>query len=151
MRNPAYPHAPRPVDHQPDATAGYWHHSKQNTLPQPDMIGTYQRHNPFAPEGVKDRKALIIGGGIAGLAAAFYLIRDGHMPGANITVYDALPVSGGSMDGAGNPEDGYIVRGGREMNWNYDQLWDMLQDVQALELPEGYSACTSCSMSHSWS
>ena len=30
-----------------------------------------------------------IGGGIAGLAAAFYLIRDGHMPGANITVYDA--------------------------------------------------------------
>ena len=26
MRNPAYPHAPRPVDHQPDATAGYWHH-----------------------------------------------------------------------------------------------------------------------------
>ncbi len=139
MRNPAYPHAPRPVDHQPDATAGYWHHSKQNTLPQPDMIGTYQRHKPFAPEGVKDRKALIIGGGIAGLAAAFYLIRDGQMPGANITVYDALRVSGGSMDGAGNPEDGYIVRGGREMNWNYDQLWDMLQDVQALELPEGYS------------
>ena len=25
------------------------------------------------------------------------------------------------------------------MNWNYDNLWDMFQDVQALELPEGYS------------
>lgn len=25
------------------------------------------------------------------------------------------------------------------MNWNYDNLWDMFQDVQALELPKGYS------------
>ncbi|WP_204312201.1 oleate hydratase, partial [Raoultella planticola] len=24
-------------------------------------------------------------------------------------------------------------------NWNYDNLWDMFQDVQALELPKGYS------------
>jgi oleate hydratase len=33
----------------------------------------------------------------------------------------------------------YIVRGGREMNWNYDNFWDLFQDVPALELPEGYS------------
>ncbi len=46
-------------------------------------------------------------------------------------------IEGGSLDGAGDPENGYIVRGGREMNWNYDNLWDMFQDVQALELPEG--------------
>src|SRR5690606_19841799 len=43
------------------------------------------------------------------------------------------------LDGAGNAQDGYIVRGGREMNWNYDNFWDVFQDVPALELPEGYS------------
>ncbi|WP_255801626.1 oleate hydratase [Idiomarina loihiensis] len=74
-----------------------------------------------------------------GLAAAFYLIRDGHMPAENITILEEMSVEGGSMDGAGNPEDGYIIRGGREMNWNYDTLWDLFQDIPALELPEGYS------------
>lgn len=128
-----------PVQHEPDATAGYWHHSAHNTLPQPDMIGTYRRNRPQAPNAITGRKAYIIGSGIAGLAAAFYLIRDGHMPGENITVLDALDVAGGSMDGAGNAGEGYIIRGGREMNWNYDNFWDMFQDIPAVELPDGFS------------
>lgn len=61
------------------------------------------------------------------------------MPPAHITVLEEMDIEGGSMDGAGNPEDGYLIRGGREMNWNYDTLWDMFQDVPAVELPEGYS------------
>ncbi|MET3009659.1 oleate hydratase [Stenotrophomonas koreensis] len=125
--------------HEPDATAGYWHNSAANTLPPPDMIGNYQRFKPLPPPGVEQRKAWIVGSGIAGLAAAFYLIRDGHMPGKNITLIDALDIEGGSLDGSGNPEDGYLVRGGREMNWHYENLWDMFQDVPALELPEGFS------------
>jgi oleate hydratase len=122
-----------------DATAGYWGHNPQNTLPPPDMMGAYMRNRPFQADQVEGRKAWIIGSGIAGLAAAFYLIRDGGMPGENITVLDAMDVAGGSLDGAGNPDDGYIIRGGREMNWNYDNIWDMFQDVPALELPKGYS------------
>jgi len=65
--------------------------------------------------------------------------RHGHLPAKNITVVEDLHTEGGSLDGAGNPEEGYIIRGGREMNWNYDNLWDMFKDVPALELPEGYS------------
>ena len=122
-----------------DATAGYWHHRPENTLPPPDMMGAYMRNHPVPGNQVKGRKAWIIGSGIAGLAAAFYLIRDGGMAGEDITILDAMNVEGGSLDGAGNPADGYIIRGGREMNWNYDNLWDMFQDVQALELPDGYS------------
>ena len=122
-----------------DTTAGYWHHRPENTLPPPDMMGAYMRNRPVPGNQVKGRKAWIIGSGIAGLAAAFYMIRDGGMPGENITILDAMNVAGGSLDGAGNPDDGYIIRGGREMNWNYDNLWDMFQDVQALELPQGYS------------
>lgn len=121
-----------------DTTASYWHHSAENTLPPPDMMGAYMRNRPLAGQ-VKDRKAWIIGSGIAGLAAAFYMIRDGGMAGKDITILDAMQIEGGSLDGAGNPKDGYIIRGGREMNWNYDNLWDMFQDIQALELPEGYS------------
>ncbi|WP_137863014.1 MULTISPECIES: oleate hydratase [unclassified Sphingomonas] len=122
-----------------DATAGYWHHSAQNTLPPPDMMGAYMRNRPVPNNLVEGRRAWIIGSGIAGLAAAFYMIRDGGMAGEDITILDAMHIEGGSLDGAGNPEDGYIIRGGREMNWNYDNLWDMFQDVQALELPKGYS------------
>ncbi|WP_319797338.1 oleate hydratase [Nitrobacter sp.] len=122
-----------------DTIAGYWHHRPENTLPPPDMMGAYMRNRPVPGNQVKGRKAWIIGSGIAGLAAAFYMIRDGGMAGEDITILDAMNIEGGSLDGAGNPDDGYIIRGGREMNWNYDNLWDMFQDVQALELPEGYS------------
>jgi len=122
-----------------DTTAGYWCNSSGNTMPPPDMMGAYMRNRPVPSNQVEGRKAWIIGSGIAGLAAAFYMIRDGGMKGEDITILDALDIEGGSLDGAGNPDDGYIIRGGREMNWNYDNLWDMFQDVQALELPEGYS------------
>ncbi|GAA5234635.1 oleate hydratase [Verticiella sediminum] len=126
-------------EHQPDASRAYWRHRPDNTLPPPDMVGAYTRNRPLPAEGIANRKAWIIGGGIAGLAAAFYLIRDARMPAANITILENLAVEGGSLDGSGNAQEGYLVRGGREMNWNYDNLWDMFQDVPALELPEGYS------------
>ncbi|WP_374452220.1 oleate hydratase [Phenylobacterium sp.] len=122
-----------------DATAAYWRKGPHDTLPPPDMVGPYQRNRPVAPKAVKGRKAYIIGSGVGGLAAAFYMIRDGGMKGEDITILDALNVTGGSLDGAGDAEAGYIVRGGREMNWNYDNFWDLFQDVPALELPEGFS------------
>jgi oleate hydratase len=124
---------------EPDASREFWGNTAQNTLPPPDMVANYQRNRPLPTPGIEKRKAFIIGGGIAGLAAAFYLIRDAHMPAANITIIENLKVEGGSLDGAGNPQEGYIVRGGREMNWNYDNLWDMFQEVPALELPAGFS------------
>ena len=140
MTPPKFPEidAATPFHVEKDTTSGYWHHRPDNTLPPPDMMGAYMRNRPL-PSAVKGRKAWIIGSGIAGLAAAFYMIRDGGMKGEDITILDAMQIEGGSLDGAGNPEEGYIIRGGREMNWNYDNLWDMFQDIQALELPEGYS------------
>lgn len=131
--------APEGFEHEPDATSAFWSHKPLNTLPPSDFIAPYSRHKTLPTPGVEERKAWIIGGGIAGLAAAFYLIRDGHMPAKHITIFEEMDLAGGSMDGAGNPEVGYIVRGGREMNWNYDTLWDLFQDIPAAELPEGYS------------
>lgn len=67
-----------------DTTAGYWHHRPENTLPPPDMMGAYMRNRPVPGNQVEGRKAWIIGSGIAGLAAAFYLIRDGRMAGKTL-------------------------------------------------------------------
>jgi myosin-crossreactive antigen len=56
------------------------------------------------------RKAFLVGGGIASLSAAVFLIRDGGMPGKNITIFEALDIAGGSLDGAGGAEKGYVLR-----------------------------------------
>jgi hypothetical protein len=45
-----------------------------------------------------DTKVFLIGGGIASLAAAVFLIRDGGIPGCNITIRDELDTIGGSLD-----------------------------------------------------
>ena len=58
----------------------------------------YDRVNTRKPEGIDSKKAYIIGGGIAGLSAAAFLVRDAKMPGKNITIYDSLPVFGGSRE-----------------------------------------------------
>ena len=47
------------------------------------------------------RKAYLVGGGIASLAAAAFLIRDGGLAGSQITILEAGPVMGGSPAGAG--------------------------------------------------
>jgi len=41
------------------------------------------------------------------LAAAAFMIRDGNMPGENITVLEMASILGGSLDGAGDPAGGY--------------------------------------------
>ena len=41
--------------------------------------GTYEAFaHPLKPQGVDNKSAYIIGTGLAGLSAAFYLVRDGH-------------------------------------------------------------------------
>jgi len=62
---------------------------------------------------IKDRKAYIIGGGVAGVAAAAFLIKDAGMKGGNIIIIDRESVSGGGFDGQGSAEHGYLSRGYR--------------------------------------
>ena len=40
----------------------------------------------------------LVGGGIGSMAAAAFVIRDGGVLGRNITIYESLPVLGGSLD-----------------------------------------------------
>ena len=43
-----------------------------------------------------ERKAHLVGSGIANLAAAAYLIKDGGFPGANISIYEEESLTGRS-------------------------------------------------------
>ena len=63
-----------------------------------------------------DRKAYFVGGGIGSMAAAFFLIRDAGFSGKDIIILEDLNIEGGSMDGSGNPQTGYMCRGGRMLN-----------------------------------
>lgn len=96
----------------------------------------YERINSLKPEGIENKKAYLIGGSIASLAAAEYLIRDGHMDGKNITILEQDNIFGGSMDGIGNAKDGYVALGGREMEEHYECMWDLFGKIPSLEEPE---------------
>ena len=90
-------------------------------------------HAP-APEGIVDKKAFIIGGGIAGISAAAFLIRDASMPGKNITVFDASSDAGGSMDGTKGIK-GYLCRGERELEPRMECLWYLCAKTPSLMNP----------------
>jgi oleate hydratase len=82
-------------------------------------------------------KAYLVGGGIASLAAAAYLIRDGGLAGENIEIFEESAIPGGSMDGAGSPEAGYVIRGGRMFTYEaYTCTLDLLSFVPTLTNPE---------------
>jgi oleate hydratase len=78
-------------------------------------------------------RVYLIGGGIGSLAAAAFMIRDGEIPGENITILEATPIMGGSLDGAGDPAHGYLLRGGRMMTTdNYECTWDLFKSIPSL-------------------
>jgi oleate hydratase len=56
------------------------------------------------------------------------------MQGSNITIFETSPVTGGSLDGGGNAEDGYTLRGGRMLTTdNYECTWDLFKSIPSLE------------------
>lgn len=81
-------------------------------------------------------RAHIVGGGIGSLAAAAFQIRDGHVPGAQITIYEAMPVLGGSLDAGGDAKRGYTLRGRRMLTTdNYECTWDLFETIPSLVTP----------------
>ena len=99
--------------------------------------GTYEAFaHPEKPEGVDRKSAYIIGTGLAGLSAAFYLVRDGQMKGERIHLLEKLDLAGGSCDGHKDITKGFYMRGGREMDNHFECMWDMFRDVPSIETPE---------------
>ncbi|MEO7470323.1 MAG: oleate hydratase [Sphingobium limneticum] len=91
----------------------------QPALPDPD---THQQGHFY-----------LVGGGIASLAAAAFLIRDGDIPGHDITILEESDRLGGSLDGAGTPAEGYVLRGGRMLESKYLCTYDLFSSIPTLD------------------
>ena len=76
-----------------------------------------------------------LGSGLASLAGAVFLIRDGQMLGENITILEEQSLPGGALDGIEEPEKGFVIRGGREMENHFECLWDLFRSIPSLEIP----------------
>ena len=79
----------------------------------------------------------LVGGGVASMAAAAFLIRDAAMPAAQIHILEELDIAGGALDGAASPvQPGYVTRGGRMLEYEaYQCLWNLLETIPSLEDP----------------
>ena len=98
--------------------------------------GTYEAFaRPEKPEGVDKKSAYIVCTGLAGLSAAFYLLRDGQMKGEHIHLLEKLDLAGGSCDGRKDITKGFYMRGGREMDNHFECMWDMFRSVPSIETP----------------
>ncbi|MFB9768481.1 oleate hydratase [Lactiplantibacillus modestisalitolerans] len=94
-------------------------------------------------------KAIMIGAGLANMAAAVYLIQDGHWDGKNITFYGVD--RHGANDGGATTDftdeywnrahplantTGYVARGGRMLNYRtYVDLMDLLDRIPSITEP----------------
>lgn len=84
----------------------------------------------------QDKQAYFIGGGLASLAGAAYLIRDCKFKGENIHILEGMHILGGSNDGSGDIEHGFVCRGGRMLNEEtYENFWELFSSIPSLEQP----------------
>lgn len=75
----------------------------------------------------------LVGSGIASLAAAAFMIRDGDIPGHRITIFEELEQIGGSLDGSGSAESGYVLRGGRMLESKYVCTFGLFASIPTLD------------------
>ena len=80
-------------------------------------------------------KVYLIGSGIASLASAVYLIKDAKIEPQNIIILEQDAITGGALDGSGNPKDGYVIRGGRMHEKMYQCYWDLLSNIPSYDDP----------------
>jgi oleate hydratase len=103
------------------------------SMNNPDHLATRSTGNGFRDAPAAARHFHLVGGGIASLAAAAFLIRDADVPGCDITIFEALDKPGGSLDGAGSPDEGYMVRGGRMLESKYLCTYDLFDSIPTLD------------------
>lgn len=78
-------------------------------------------------------KAYCLGGGLGSLSAAVFMIRDGGIPGHQITVFEKLPTLGGCLDGARLDDGSYSLRGGRMLTTDaYECFWGLFKDIPSI-------------------
>jgi oleate hydratase len=82
------------------------------------------------------KQVYFVGGGLASLAGAAYLVRDCNFKGENIHIIEGMKILGGSNDGAGDVQNGFVCRGGRMLNEEtYENFWELFSGIPSLDMP----------------
>ncbi len=80
-------------------------------------------------------KHYFVGSGIASLAGAAYLIRDGNISGADIVIFEESNEFGGSLDAHGSPKTGYFMSGSRMFEHKYNATFDLFSFIPSTSDP----------------
>lgn len=85
----------------------------------------------------RESEVWLVGGGIASMASAVFLIRDAHMAGKQIHILEEQAIGGGALDGGSAPtQSAFVTRGGRMLAEEpYQTLWNLLSSIPSLENP----------------
>ncbi|CAN5140843.1 oleate hydratase [soil metagenome] len=80
-------------------------------------------------------KYYFVGSGIASLAGAVFLIRDGGVSGKDIIILEESHEFGGAFDAHGDAEHGYFMSGSRMFEAKYECTFDLLASIPAATNP----------------
>lgn len=78
---------------------------------------------------------IFVGGGIASVAGAVILIRDGNVAGKDIVILEESHHMGGAFDAHGNPETGYFMSGSRMFEAMYRCTFDLFGSIPSATDP----------------
>ncbi len=87
---------------------------------------------PVQAEDSLNRQVYIVGGGLAGLSAAYFFLRDAGVPGEQIHILEKEQLPGGACDGYSFEEAGYIMRGDHKLDDNSPCLADLMHTLPGL-------------------
>lgn len=76
-----------------------------------------------------------VGSGIASLAGAVFLIRDGQVAGKDIVILEESHQFGGAFDAHGDAENGYFMSGSRMFEAMYQCTFDLLDSIPSASDP----------------
>ena len=91
---------------------------------------------PRKPDGAGQTTAWILGSDLAGACPRPRSSRDAQVPDAQVpgeNIHDQDDIAGGALNGIKEPEDGFVIRGGREIENHFECLWDLFPAVPSLE------------------
>lgn len=80
-------------------------------------------------------KYYFVGSGIASLAGAVFLIRDGGVSGKDIVILEESHEFGGAFDAHGDAQHGYYMSGSRMFEAKYECTFDLLASIPSLTIP----------------
>lgn len=81
-------------------------------------------------------KAHLVGGGLASMAAAAYLMREAEVAGRDIYIYERSGRPGGSLTVFGDPTSGYVYPGGRVFEKEYRCTFDLFSFIPSRTDPK---------------